>query len=423
VFGFRRKSEGFEWRDYVRTTVLVRRQRRRDRVIDARDAAVEGVRDAGSAGARRFVQLMKTAGSALASAPRRAGKSIETKAKPALRSVLTAMAGLKPALVPAAILGTAAAAVYVLHGSAGRAGALAWPSMLLGPWLLVSLVLVASAAVAFVFRDRWASRVSLPKGLANPFAGLAVAARRVPSRLRYAGLACAALLPALWLGWGAWRGTAPATMIASIGVPFLAGQTIEGKASAVSGDVIRIDGRDLRLAGVEAPDREQRCAGVTGSKWRCGEAAAEALAKAVRNRKLVCQTSGTDDTGRMRATCRAGADDIAAKLVRDGAVFAAGGLFASYAAEERDAKTRKAGLWRATPVERPAEWRAKLWETARRAAPEGCPIKGQITSSGKKSYLVPWHGDYDGAKVRTSRGERWFCTEAEASGQGFKPAT
>jgi endonuclease YncB( thermonuclease family) len=423
VFGFRRKSEGFEWREYVRTTVLVRRQRRRDRVIDARDAAVEGVRDAGSAGARRFIQLMKTAGSALASAPRRAGKSIEASAKPALRSILTSLRGLRPALVPIAILGAAATAVHLLHSSAGRSGVLTLTSAVSRPWLLLLPVLAAIAAVAVVYRGTWASRFSLPKGLANPFAGLAVAARRVPTRVRYAGLACAALLPALWLGWGAWRGSAPTTMIASIGVPFLAGQTIEGKASAVSGDVIRIGGRDLRLAGIEAPDREQRCAGATGSKWRCGEAAAEALAKAVRNRKLVCQTNGIDDAGRLRATCRAGADDIAAKLVKDGAVFATGSVFASYAAEERDAKIRKAGLWRATPVERPADWRAKVWETARKAAPEGCPIKGQITSSGKKSYLVPWHGDYDSAKVRTSRGERWFCSESEAAGQGFRPAT
>src|SRR6185437_2962943 len=51
MFGWRRRSEGFEWREYVRTTVLVRRADRQRRIDDARVAAVEKVKHAADAGA------------------------------------------------------------------------------------------------------------------------------------------------------------------------------------------------------------------------------------------------------------------------------------------------------------------------------------------------------------------------------------
>ena len=51
MFGWRRRSEGFEWKEYVRTTVLVRRADRQRRVEDVRAAAVEKVKNAADAGA------------------------------------------------------------------------------------------------------------------------------------------------------------------------------------------------------------------------------------------------------------------------------------------------------------------------------------------------------------------------------------
>ena len=51
MFGWRKRNDGFEWRDYVRTTILVRRKKRRDRVGEARKAAVENLKAAGQRGA------------------------------------------------------------------------------------------------------------------------------------------------------------------------------------------------------------------------------------------------------------------------------------------------------------------------------------------------------------------------------------
>ena len=51
MFGWRKRNDGFEWRDYVRTTILVRRKKRRDRVGEAANAAVENLKAAGIRGA------------------------------------------------------------------------------------------------------------------------------------------------------------------------------------------------------------------------------------------------------------------------------------------------------------------------------------------------------------------------------------
>ena len=50
MLGWRRRRDGFEWREYVRTTILVRRKNRRDRIVRAGNAAVDGLKVAGERG-------------------------------------------------------------------------------------------------------------------------------------------------------------------------------------------------------------------------------------------------------------------------------------------------------------------------------------------------------------------------------------
>ncbi len=45
-----RRNEGFEWKDYVRTTVLVRRRQRREKIDAAAHAAADALKDAGRRG-------------------------------------------------------------------------------------------------------------------------------------------------------------------------------------------------------------------------------------------------------------------------------------------------------------------------------------------------------------------------------------
>lgn len=56
MFGWRKKKDGFEWREYVRTTVLIRRKNRQEKIDAARQAAVDGIKDAGARGAAAGVK-------------------------------------------------------------------------------------------------------------------------------------------------------------------------------------------------------------------------------------------------------------------------------------------------------------------------------------------------------------------------------
>ena len=196
--------------------------------------------------------------------------------------------------------------------------------------------------------------------------------------------------------------------------------TLEGRAVAVTGDSLRFAEATVALDGIEAPERDQEC--LRGDKrWRCGDAAKDALARAIRGKRVSCDLTGTRDEGTKTGRCTVRGADIAEALVREGHVFAEEGLFSRYATEESDARRAGAGVWAGEP-ERPAEYRAKRWEEARRAAPEGCPIKGRV-ASGSRVYVLPWSPAYDSVRVVSARGERWFCSEAEAQAAGWRPVS
>jgi endonuclease YncB( thermonuclease family) len=194
--------------------------------------------------------------------------------------------------------------------------------------------------------------------------------------------------------------------------------TIEGRATALTGDLMRVDHTLIRLAGIEAPEREQRCQRPGNRRWRCAEAATDALARLTRRRPITCQTKGTDEAGRMKAVCYDGTTDIAAALVSGGHVFAEAGFMSIYAKQEASAKAAKLGLW-SGESERPSDFRARAWDEAKRAAPEGCPIKGQLAGNAKL-YVLPWSADYHRVRVSKGRGERWFCSEQEAISAGWR---
>ena len=53
----------------------------------------------------------------------------------------------------------------------------------------------------------------------------------------------------------------------------------------------------------------------------------------------------------------------------------------------------------------------------------GCLIKGNISyNSGKRVYHVPGQYFYNQTVISWTRGERWFCSEAEARAQGWQKA-
>lgn len=156
-----------------------------------------------------------------------------------------------------------------------------------------------------------------------------------------------------------------------------------------------------------------------------------------RNRELVAEktvglekdVSETDDFGRLLRYVRAGGEMVNEALVRDGYALAAtyppdvryAELFASLQEAAREARL---GLWgpaceagaaTATPVASPGAGACEFSGTSEAI------IKGNISvSSGEKIYHVPDGAFYDETVIDESRGERWFCTEAEAITAGWR---
>ena len=51
-----------------------------------------------------------------------------------------------------------------------------------------------------------------------------------------------------------------------------------------------------------------------------------------------------------------------------------------------------------------------------------CTIKGNINAKGRRIFHQPGQRDYSATVIDAARGERWFCSPAEAQAQGWTPA-
>lgn len=129
--------------------------------------------------------------------------------------------------------------------------------------------------------------------------------------------------------------------------------TLAGRAAVIDGDSLYLQGRELRLAGIDAPELHQSCE-RGGRPYECGRVARDVLVAKLAAGGLVCRLSGTDRYGRALAFCALGTRDLNAALVREGAALAYG----RYDAEEAAARAERAGVW-AGHFERPADWRRR----------------------------------------------------------------
>ncbi len=443
---WRRRSEGFEWHKYVRTTIKLRRRDRRERIGRAQEAVVGGLKDAGQVAVEGLKDAGQVAFVGLKDAGRvgvAAGSSgLVAAGRMGLVGARRGAAGLQrlAAEVPGA-LGTVAAAVLIPAWRWTRARLMPLAAavdqsgyshvlLLLGGVLLAIGVVHASTAR---LDTNAVAVIGLAVGLiaigSLPFSigprhwpGSALVERLLPGLDALPrpprNVVAGALVLALLLG-GGWLITSRPGML-SFAWMTGGGDKLEGRASALSGDTIQLRGRSIRLSGIDAPELDQECGGEgRGRTWRCGAAAQVALQALVRGQTVRCTTGGSDASGYPVATCHVGEKDVAAELVRLGHAFAETGAFSTYARLESTARSAKLGLWRSA-AERPSEYRAKRWEAAKRTAPDGCPIKGHVTAEGRV-YSLPWSPDYARIRVRAQRGERWFCSELEARAAGWRP--
>ncbi len=92
-----------------------------------------------------------------------------------------------------------------------------------------------------------------------------------------------------------------------------------------------------------------------------------------------------------------------------------------YTGQEADARAARRGIW-ASEFVKPWDWRRGKRIAANDNAPDQCRIKGNISRSGERIYHVPGGQYYGRTKIDSSKGERWFCSEAEATAAGWRKA-
>jgi endonuclease YncB( thermonuclease family) len=127
----------------------------------------------------------------------------------------------------------------------------------------------------------------------------------------------------------------------------------EGQAYAIDGDSLRLQGREVRLEGIDAPELYQSCQ-KGAVDVACGRAAREALAALLARGPVQCLDHGRDRFARTLAVCHAGDVELNAEMVKSGHAIA----FGRYSAEEAQARRAQRGIW-ALSFENPAAFRAR----------------------------------------------------------------
>ncbi len=424
MFRWKKRDEGFEWHKYVRTTIKLRREARRDKAHALGAQVADGARAAGAvadglakSGAERIgsvarlaaarlgqsaVGMMVYAGVGLGGLARGLGTWI------AKGTDLLGRPGVGGPLTFIGLIATVAGIARALLGARGLDGE------------AIAALSIGGACVALgVGPALWLGHAALPTRLIAPVTGL-------PRRPWLVAGAAAAVTLIGAIGFTLMPGGLALPRLASLPtLPFTSAETVSGRATVIAPDLLRIGERKVRLAGIEAPDANQRClrAGARpgGRTWPCGQDAREAMQRLVQGQVINCDVGGKDAAEVATGRCRVKDADIGEMLVKAGHVFADAGVMASYRAAEDVAKAAKTGIWSSAEPERPAVWRDRLWAAAKREAPDGCPIKGRVQGD-ERVYLLPWTSNYARVRVRKGRGERWFCTQDEAEAAGWRKA-
>ena len=194
----------------------------------------------------------------------------------------------------------------------------------------------------------------------------------------------------------------------------LVNQTLYGRAIDVrDGDTLMVlmeqTQYEVRLAEIDTPEMDQ--------PW--GREAKLALRNKIIGQALRVDVIDVDDYGRAVGRAWLGPRDINRELVAEGHawVYRRHLRDRSLLDDEQAARRTNQGLWQLdNPV---APW---AWRQGKRVTSAGCSIKGNIASDGERVYHRPGQKYYQETKISTAKGERWFCSEAEARAAGWRAA-
>ena len=182
----------------------------------------------------------------------------------------------------------------------------------------------------------------------------------------------------------------------------------------IDGDTIEIEGGErIRYIGIDTPEtvdprKPVQCFGIEAS----------AKNKELIEGKMVRLEKDITDRDRYNRLLRyvyVGDTFINLELVKQGFAYSY-----SYPPDikyqdqflnpQQEAREASRGLW------------AACFSDSSETPNDSYLIKGNISFSGEKIYHLPGCGSYSKTQINEARGEKWFCTEAEAQAAGWRKA-
>ena len=131
---------------------------------------------------------------------------------------------------------------------------------------------------------------------------------------------------------------------------------IYGIPVITDGDTVKILNNKIRLHGIDAPEKNQKCT-KNKKKYNCGIVATEALIKKINKSTIKCLTKkNKDGYNRFIGTCFVEGTDLNKWMVRNGHAIAYRRYSKDYILDEEYAKKNKLGLWSGTFL-KPEKWR------------------------------------------------------------------
>ena len=129
--------------------------------------------------------------------------------------------------------------------------------------------------------------------------------------------------------------------------------SITGHAKVTDGDTIKINTFKIRLNGIDAPEKKQKCKRpyleififIFYEDYSCGQKSTEALIKKIDDQKITCKISNVDYFKRLIGECYKRKINLNAWLVSNGHAVAFRKYSKKYVSHETLAKQEKKGMW------------------------------------------------------------------------------
>lgn len=194
----------------------------------------------------------------------------------------------------------------------------------------------------------------------------------------------------------------------------------------------------IRIIGIDTPETKDPRKPV-----QCfGKEASKQMHKLVNGKTVVLERNPAGDRDKYKRLLRyisLNGEDIGAAMIRDGFAFSYKQFphprLEEYNLLEREAREAIRGLWgnvceyskthsAASTVKSRVKSKAVKSKAPTTSKPtkSSCVIKGNISGKKEKIYHLPSCGSYQKTTIDSATGERWFCSEQEATAAGWRKA-